>query len=67
MKEQLTKLFNFIYARIIQEIVVLSFLSIKGVLKLYSSDNLIPYFDLFKERKTCLCLSLHKYPLFGFI
>ena len=34
-------------------------LSIKGVIKLYISYNLITYFDIFIERKTFLCLSLH--------
>ena len=40
-------------------------LTIKGVIKLYFSYNLITYFDLFIERKECLCLSLHGHPLFG--
>ena len=42
-------------------------LSIKVVIKLYFSYNLVAYFDLFIERRTCLCLSLHGDPLAEFI
>ena len=41
-------------------------LSIKGVIKLYFNYNLVAYFDLFIERRACLCLFLHGHPLFGF-
>ena len=42
-------------------------LSIKDVIKLYFSRNLVPYFDLFIERRARLCLSLHGHPLSGYI
>ena len=42
-------------------------LSIKGVIKLYFSCNLVPYLDLLIERGKCLCLSLHGHPPFRYI
>ena len=42
-------------------------LSVKGVIELYFSCSLVAYFDLFIKKSTCLCLSLHGHPLFGFI
>ena len=42
-------------------------LSIKGVIKLYFSCNLVPYLDLLIERGKCLCLFLHGHPPFRYI
>ena len=42
-------------------------LSIKGVIKLYFSCNLVAYFDLFMERRTCFCLPLHGHPFWIYI